>query len=103
LKIIKINFSIFLLKHELFSEKALLLEQKKKEELKDCTFKPHLEANYVSKRRQGESVNERENRFDHLYTLGKELIANKKNKTKMDIENEEFKFCSFKPDTSKYY
>ena len=80
-----------------------MLEQKKKEELKDCTFKPHLESNYVSKLIQGESINDGENRLDHLYNLGKQLVLNKKNKTKKEIENEEIKFCSFKPDTSKYY
>lgn len=69
--------------------------------MKGCTFKPHLEANYVSKQRQGETINERENRLDHLYNLGKELVSNKKDRNKKDIENEEIKLCSFKPDTSK--
>jgi hypothetical protein len=77
----------------------LLIEQRKKEELKECTFKPNIESNFVSKKMPG---NERENRFDHLYNLGKELIMNKKDKTKKDLENEErIKFCSFKPNISK--
>ena len=83
------------------SEKALLLEQKKKEELKDCTFKPHLEANYISKRDQGESAIESESSLDHLYNLGKQMILNKKDRNKKDLEDEEIKLCSFMPDTSK--
>jgi len=80
-----------------------LLEQKKKDEMKHCTFKPHLEANYVSKRVvQGEEgIDEPVHRLDYLYNLGKQLIANKKNRTKKDLENEEIKLCSFKPYITK--
>jgi len=75
------------------------VELRKKEELKDCTFKPNIETNYRPKKKPG---NERENRFDNLYNLGKEMLMSKKDKTKDEQENEERKkFCSFKPDIAK--
>ena len=82
------------------SEKALLVEQRKKVALKECTFKPNIESSYVLKKMP---ENEPKNRFYYLYNLGKEMIINKRDKTKEDLENEEReKFCSFKPDITKY-
>jgi len=78
----------------------LLLEQKKKDELKECTFKPNIEHHYISKKNQGEN-SEKENRLESLYNLGKNLIENKKIKTKEEIEKEELKLCTFKPDITK--
>jgi len=77
-----------------------MLEEKKKEEMKECTFKPNIEGNYVPKKKH-EYFPKEKNHFDHLYYLGKFLMDNKKDKTKEDIENEELKNCSFKPDITK--
>lgn len=83
-----------------FSINALLLEQKKKEELKDCTFKPNIDHQFISKKNQRDKY-EMVNRFENLYNLGKNLIVNKKFKTKEEIEKEELKLCTFKPDITK--
>lgn len=41
--------------------------------------------------------------MNQLYTMGKEIVSNKKDKSKMDIEFEnQEKECSFQPKTTKY-
>ena len=84
-----------------YSENALLKEQKKKDELKECTFKPNIDTNFIPRRKDRNDIIDIGNRYENLYNLGKALIKNKKDKTKIDIENDELKLCSFKPDITK--
>lgn len=70
----------------------------KQEELKDCTFKPKLESSYVSRR----DNKDQENRLEQLYNIGKNLLLNKKANSKDDLEDENLKGCTFKPDLNKY-
>ena len=81
-------------------EKEKYLEQKKKDEKKNCTFKPKINANAQYKNNIIPIGNSSilEQRMDFLYKKGTEKILNKKDKTLDEIEVERNKKdFTFKP------
>ena len=81
-------------------EKEKYLEQKEKDEKKNCTFKPKINANAQYKNNLIPIGNNSilEQRMDFLYKKGTEQILNKKDKTLDEIEVEKYKNeLTFKP------
>ena len=81
-------------------EKEKYLEQKEKDEKKNCTFKPKINANAQYKNNIIPIGNSSilEQRMDFLHRKGTEQILNKKDKTLDEIEVEKYKNeLTFKP------
>ena len=78
-----------------------LNEEKVRDSMKDCTFKPKINSNY-----QRDNIYQMENsveRFDALYKLGTQSIIQRKNKTDEDFEIEKYgEECTFKPILNEY-
>jgi hypothetical protein len=72
-------------------------DQIKKEE-SECTFKPQILESYKYDVTEPDS----QPRYELLYNKGKNILSNKKNKTKVEIDEDvNGKECSFKPNTTK--
>jgi hypothetical protein len=87
-----------------------LFQKNQENEIKSCSFKPEISNKlFISKNdsnvtRSGAYLKkdkDKENRFEKLYNIGKNILKNKKNKTKQEFENYDEKECYFKPDMSK--
>jgi hypothetical protein len=70
-------------------------------EMDDCTFKPKIIKNYHH-RDHGDEVVEghdmRRDRWESLYKIGMQIVSNRKDRRKDDIEAEMYtKECTFKP------
>jgi len=84
------------------AEKVLTIkkQEKEKETLKECTFKPKINSNSVKMNES--SKKDSKKRIDQLYKIGKTILTNKKDKTKDEIEAEKNqKECTFKPNIEK--
>ena len=78
-------------------------QEKVKEELKLCTFKPKINTHSSYKTNVvpvDNSIASQEQRLEMLYKKGTEYLLNKKDKTRNEIEIEKYKSeCTFKPET----
>ena len=74
-------------------------EELEKQELKECTFKPKINQDYIIKNKQTRNNdNEKKNRMEELYEKGTADIKKRKNRTKEEIEIEKHKNeCTFRP------
>jgi len=80
------------------------VKKKKKKELEKCTFKPKInyyhnnDTNIVRMTTNSNNSNNNEDRIEQMYKRGLYNIANKKDKTKDEVDLERFgKECTFKP------
>ena len=78
-------------------------QEKEKEELKLCTFKPKINQNSHYKNNifpVDESLSTPEKRIEMLYKKGTESLLSKKDKTRNEMEIEKYQSeCTFKPET----
>ena len=85
------------------AETQKVKEELEKKELKECTFKPKINQDYVNKKEKNQentanANNEKKNRMIELYEKGTADIKKKKNKTKEEIEVEkQMEECTFHP------
>lgn len=71
-------------------------------ELSHCTFKPQIINNYHSQREEVGLENSRVPRIEQLYKMGIQIIENKKDRPKHEIEVELYgKECVHQPNTKK--
>ena len=87
-----------------------MYQKNKENEIKSCSFKPEISNKIFKSRNDDVSEDaaylkvikkEKENRFEKLYNIGKNILKNKKDKPRQDFENYDEKECYFKPDMSK--
>ena len=94
------------------AETQKVREELEKKELKECTFKPKINQDYIfekekikNKNEQNNNIdnnNEKKNRMVELYEKGTADIKKKKNRTKEEMEVEsQIKECTFHPNTKK--
>ena len=76
------------------------MEKNKEDEIKSCTFKPQISNKIFIPRMENKSQ-EKEDRLEQLYNIGKNILKNKKDKPKEDFEIVDEKECYFKPNMSK--
>ena len=70
-------------------------EEEESKELVECSFIPKINSEYPIDQ-------PRNDRFDHLYRIGKDHIANRSDRKREDIEREKNeKECTHKPAMSK--
>ena len=72
-------------------------EETESKELVECSFNPKINTDFPLEQ-------SRNDRFEHLYRIGKEQLTNKSDKKKEDIEKEKNeKECTHKPNVTKYF
>jgi len=72
-------------------------EDQHTKELEDCSFRPKINDDYKPDKELIE-VEDRSNRWEKLYKMGIQIITNKKDKPRNDIDQEiHGKECTFKP------
>jgi len=95
----------------------LILKKKKKEnmnakmkeeflskEMEPCSFKPKINHTYHLSHRDEFVEENRAGRIDKLYKMGIQIISNRKDKDKHDIDIElHGKECTFQPNTEKKF
>ena len=85
-----------------FSENAYTFEKNKENERNSCTFKPEIFSKKILPKKDNENDSqEKENRLDQMYNIGKNILKNRKDKPRKDFEIIDEKECYFKPDMSK--
>lgn len=85
----------------MFSEYAKLKEDISNRETIGCTFKPKINEEYHASR-EGIEIEDGPGRIDRLYKMGIQIISNRKDKPRDEIEKEIYgKECTFKPNMTK--
>jgi hypothetical protein len=70
--------------------------------LKDCTFKPKINSNYIVDYNKNDNKDKSKRRIEVLYKKGITDVMNKKDKTTDEYEAEKnHKDCTFKPNLEK--
>jgi len=71
-------------------------------ELESCTFKPKVNDDYNPQRGEGVEILDRSHRWDKLYKMGIQIISNKKDKHRDEIDKDLYeKHCTFQPNMDK--
>ena len=70
------------------AETQKVKEELERKELKECTFKPKINQDYINKKEKNDNNNEKKNRMVELYEKGTADIKKKKNRTKDEMEIE---------------
>jgi hypothetical protein len=71
-------------------------EENESKELVECSFNPKINNDYPVD-------HQRNDRFENLYRIGKEQIANRSDKKSEDVEREKNeKECTYKPSLTQY-
>jgi hypothetical protein len=79
-----------------------LKEEIKDKELSECTFKPKIMSNYEINREEEVFDEPRLKRFNQLYKMGIQIVSNKKDRQREEIDIEiHGKDCTFKPNIDK--
>ena len=79
-----------------------LKEEFSNAEMLGCTFKPKINEGHPTSRENVEQPEDKSARWDKLYKMGIQIISNKKDKPKSEIEIETYgKECTFKPNITK--
>ena len=87
-------------KQEKLNEK--MREEKQLRELENCTFKPKINTYTPKDNVCPIDALQKDQRLEILYKKGTELLINKKDKTKEDLEIEKYgKECTFKPNINE--
>ena len=96
---------ILLLEKKRIQENQKMKEELEKNKIKECTFKPKINQDYIMKKqkndknKQDKNNSKKNNRFEELYEEGKQKIQLKRDRSKEEIEIEEQgNECTFQPD-----